>query len=208
MANLRLALRMLARTPFVTGVAVASLAFGIGANAAIFSLFDHMLCGPLPVASPEQLVNLSAPGPKPGSQSCGNAGPCDDVFSYAMFRDLEKAQEPFVSLAAHVSFGTNLAYRGQTMTGDGMLVSGSYFPTLGIQAMVGRLFTAEDDRDGRQPLRRGSQRDVLAHAVRVEPASGERHADGQRSAHVDHRHRAAGDSPAPPWARSRMSSCP
>ena len=147
MANLRLALRMLARTPFVTGVAVASLAFGIGANAAIFSLFDHMLMRPLPVAAPEQLVNLSSPGPKPGSQSCGNAGPCADVFSYAMFRDLEKAQEPFVSLAAHVGFGTNLAYRGQTMTGDGMLVSGSYFPTLGIQAMAGRLLTPDDDRN-------------------------------------------------------------
>jgi predicted permease len=146
MASLRLAFRTLLRSPFVTGVAVASLAFGIGANAAIFSLFDNMLMRPLPVAAPEQLVNLSAPGPKPGSQSCGNAGPCADVFSYPMFRDLEKAQEPFVSIAAHVGFGANLAHRGQTMSGSGMLVSGSYFPTLGIQAAIGRLFTPDDDR--------------------------------------------------------------
>ena len=146
MAHLRLALRTLLRTPFVTAVAVASLAFGIGANAAIFSLFDHMLLRSLPVAEPEQLVNLGAPGPKPGSQSCSQQGPCSDVFSYAMFRDLEKVQEPFVSLAAHVGFGANLSYRGQTMTGDGLLVSGSYFPTLGIQASAGRLFTPDDDR--------------------------------------------------------------
>jgi predicted permease len=127
-------------------VAVASLAFGIGANAAIFSLFDHMLLRSLSVAEPEQLVNLGAPGPKPGSQSCSQQGPCSDVFSYAMFRDLEKVQEPFVSLAAHVSFGANLSYRGQTMTGDGLLVSGSYFPALGIQPAAGRLFTPDDDR--------------------------------------------------------------
>jgi predicted permease len=146
MAHLRLALRTLLRTPFVTAVAVASLAFGIGANAAIFSLFDHMLLRSLPVAEPEQLVNLGAPGPKPGSQSCSQQGPCSDVFSYAMFRDLEKVQEPFVSLAAHVSFGANLSYRGQTMTGDGLLVSGSYFPALGIQPAAGRLFTPDDDR--------------------------------------------------------------
>ena len=146
MAHLRLAFRTLLRTPFVTAVAVASLAFGIGANAAIFSMFDHMLLRSLPVAEPERLVNLGAPGPKPGSQSCSQQGPCSDVFSYAMFRDLEKVQEPFVSIAAHVSFGANLSYRGQTMTGDGLLVSGSYFPTLGIQPAAGRLFTADDDR--------------------------------------------------------------
>ncbi len=94
MAHLRLALRTLLRTPFVTAVAVASLAFGIGANAAIFSMFDQMLLRSLPVAEPERLVNLGAPGPKPGSQSCSQQGPCSDVFSYAMFRDLEKVQEP------------------------------------------------------------------------------------------------------------------
>ena len=62
-----LAFRTLAKTPFVTTIAVLSLALGIGANAAIFSLFDQMLLRPLPVHEPERLVNLSAPGPKPGS---------------------------------------------------------------------------------------------------------------------------------------------
>ena len=78
MADLRLALRTLRKTPFVTVVAVVSLALGIGANSAVFSLFHQMLLKPLPVDEPERLVNLGAPGPKPGSQSCNNAGDCDD----------------------------------------------------------------------------------------------------------------------------------
>jgi predicted permease len=98
-------------------------------------------------------VNLAAPGPKPGSQSCGVAGDCEDVFSYAMFRDLERAQTVFTGIAAHVVFGVNLAYQGQTMNGDGMLVSGSYFPVLGLQPTMGRLLTSDDDRaPGESPV--------------------------------------------------------
>ena len=74
MPNLRLALRMLFRTPALTGIAILSLAIGIGANAAIFSLYNQMLLRPLPVADPYGLVNLGAPGPKHGSQSSNNAG--------------------------------------------------------------------------------------------------------------------------------------
>ena len=145
--NLKLAFRRLLKTPFVSLVAIVSLALGIGANAAIFSLYDQTLLRPLPVVRPAELVNLSAPGPKPGSQSCNQAGDCDDVFSYAMFRDLERLQTVFTGLAAHVGFGVNLAYRGQTTNAQGMLVSGSYFPVLGLQPALGRLFTPEDDRN-------------------------------------------------------------
>jgi predicted permease len=101
----------------------------------------------LPVVRPVELVNLSAPGPKPGSTSCNQAGSCDEVFSYPMFRDLERLQTVFTGLAAHVSFGANLAYRGQTMISQGMLVSGSYFPVLGLQPALGRLLTPDDDRN-------------------------------------------------------------
>ncbi|MDQ3170501.1 MAG: ABC transporter permease [Acidobacteriota bacterium] len=147
MKNLRYAFRTLFRTPFVTTVAVISLALGIGANAAIFSLFNQMLLKPLPVHKPHELVNLAAPGPKPGSQSCSNAGDCDHVFSYAMFRDLEsKGQQVFTSVAAHRQFGVNLAYEGATQSGSGMLVSGSYFTVLGLQPAVGRLLSPDDDR--------------------------------------------------------------
>jgi len=146
MTNIKLALRTLFKTPFVTTVAILSLALGIGANAAIYSLFDQMLLQPLPVRAPEQLVNLSAPGPKPGSQSCGNAGDCDVVFSYPMFRDLQRLQTVLTGLAAHVGLGVNLSYRGQTQSGDGMLVSGSYFPVLGLKPALGRLLSPQDDQ--------------------------------------------------------------
>jgi predicted permease len=149
MRNLRYAFRTLFRSPFVTIVAIVSLALGIGANAAIFSLFYQMLLKPLPVQEPARLVNLNAPGPKPGSQSSNQAGDTEAVFSYLMFRDLEKsqpAQTVFTGLAAHRLFGANLAYKGQTLNGQGVLVSGSYFPTLGLQPALGRLFDANDDR--------------------------------------------------------------
>ena len=127
MTNLKLAFRTLFKTPFVTVVAVLSLALGIGANAAIFSLFDQMLLRPVPtVRDPLRLVNLSAPGPKPGSQSCNQAGDCEAVFSYPMFRDLEKAQTPFTGIAAHLSFGANLSARGtitEAVAGTGAVIA-------------------------------------------------------------------------------------
>jgi predicted permease len=146
MPNLRLALRTLFKTPFVTLVAVLSLALGIGANTAIFSLFDQVLFRSLPVSEPHQLVNLSSPGPKPGSTSCNQAGDCDAVFSYAMFRDLEREATALTGIAAHCLFGANLAYKGQTLNGDGVLVSGSYFPVLGLRPALGRLLSPDDDQ--------------------------------------------------------------
>jgi predicted permease len=153
MLNLKFALRTLFKTPFVTVVAIVSLALGIGANAAIFSLFNHMLLRQLPVQEPGQLVNLAAPGPKPGSQSCNTAGDCDAVFSYPMFRDLEKAQAVFTGIAGHRIFSANLAYARQTINGQGMLVSGSYFPVLGVRPAFGRLIGPGDDpAPGQSPI--------------------------------------------------------
>ena len=149
MSNLKFAFRTLFNTPFVTIVAIVSLALGIGANAAIFSLFNQMLLQPLPAAEPNRLVNLLVPGPKPGSQSCNQAstrGNCDDVLSYPMFRDLEREQQVFAGLAAHRLVSANIAYGGQTVNGDLLLVSGSYFGVLGIQPAVGRLIGPGDDR--------------------------------------------------------------
>ena len=146
MANLKLAIRTIFKTPFVTIVAIISLALGIGANAAIFSLFNQILLRPLPVMRAGELVNLAAPGPRPGSNSCNQAGRCDEVFSYPMFRDLERVQNVFTTIAAHRIISVNLAYRNQTISGEGVLVSGSYFPVLGIQPAVGRLFDPRDDQ--------------------------------------------------------------
>lgn len=146
MPNLKLAVRTLARAPFVTLVAVASLALGIGANTAIYSMFERILLRRLPVPAPDQLVNLGSPGPKTGSTSCNDAGGCDKVFSYPMFRDLEARQKVLTGLAAHRAFGVNLAYEGQSIDASGMYVSGSYFPVLGITPALGRLLGPNDDR--------------------------------------------------------------
>ena len=159
MTNFKLALRTLFRTPFVTTVAILSLALGIGANAAIFSIFNQMLLSQLPVQEPERLVNFASPGPKQGSTSCNQAGDCDHVFSYPMFRDLQKMHGVFTDVAAHVTFGANLAFEGQTVSGEGMLVSGSYFPVLGVQPALGRLISpADDQKVGESPVV------VLSHA--------------------------------------------
>jgi len=147
MTNIRLAIRSLVKTPFVSLVAVVSLALGIGANTAIFSVFDQMLLSALPVDAPSELVNLEAPGPKPGGSSCNDAGDCESVFSYPMFRDLEEAGGPFTGLAAHRLFGANLSFQGETLNGRGMLVSGSYFSVLGLKPAIGRLLEADDDRN-------------------------------------------------------------
>src|SRR5262245_12393361 len=144
--NVRHAFRFLFKAPLVTIIAALSLALGIGATAAQYSLFDQMLVKALPVKEPEQLVNLSAPGPKPGSNSCNQAGNCDAVFSYRMFRDLEDAQSVFSGIAAHRLFGANLAFHGQTLIGEGLLVSGSHFPVLEMQPALGRLLGPGDDQ--------------------------------------------------------------
>jgi predicted permease len=146
MRNLKLAFRTLFKTPFVTVVAILSLALGIGANAAIFSMFDQVLLQPIPVLEPDRLVNFKTPGPQNGQNSCNQAGDCDEVLSYPMFRDIEKANTAFSGVAGHVSFGVNVSMPGQTpVNGEGMYVSGSYFPILGIRPALGRLFTRADD---------------------------------------------------------------
>ena len=155
MLQLRFAFRSLLKTPIVTTVAVLSVALGIGANVAIFSIFNQMLLRPLPVDDPDRLVNLISPGPRSGLISCGQAGTCDEIFSYPMFRDLERVQTVFAGIAAHRDFGANIAYSGVSEGGDGALVSGSYFEVLGLTPHLGRLLHRDDDRE------RGSRRVVV-----------------------------------------------
>jgi predicted permease len=147
MANLRFALRTLFRTPFVTICAIVSIALGIGANTAMFSIFEQVLMRPLPVQEPDRLVNLAAPKPRLVGTSCylGFAGGIDEVFSYPLFRDLEKIQTAFTDIAAHSQFNANLAAREMVLAGKGLFVSGGYFPILGIRPALGRLLNPQDD---------------------------------------------------------------
>ncbi len=146
LVDLKFAHRTLFRAPLVTAVTIVSLALGIGATAGIFSVFHQVLLQSLAVPHPSELVNLAAPGPKPGFESCGSAGDCEVVFSYAMFRDLQKVQTVFTDIAAHVEFSANLSFGTQTSSGKGLLVSGSYFPVLELQPALGRLLDPSDDK--------------------------------------------------------------
>jgi predicted permease len=157
--DVRYALRTFRRAPGFTAVAILTLALGIGANAAIFSLFHQLLLQPLPVAEPGHLVNIVSPGPRSGPTSCGGIGKCEAVFSYPMFRDLERIQTVFTGIAAHRDIAVNVAYRGQTTTSQALVVSGSYFPVLRLQPALGRLLGPSDDR-----VAGGSEVVVLSHA--------------------------------------------
>lgn len=145
--NLRLAVRSLFKNPFVTIVAILSLGLGIGANAAIFSLFDQILLRNLPVPEPERLVNVSSPGPKgQANVSCDFIGSCDAVFTYPMFRDLQEVQTSFTGIAAHVLRSAHLSYEKQAQSGFALFISGSYFPVLGLRPALGRLIEPSDEQ--------------------------------------------------------------
>ena len=143
--DIRFCLRGFLRRPLFAGVVVATLALGLGINSAMFTIYDQVLLRDLPVAAPHELVNFVAPGIKQGPDSCTDIGGCEEIFSYPMFRDLERFDGPFVGIAAHRNFEANLAIDGNTTAGRGLLVSGSYFPLLGLRAEHGRLLDTSDD---------------------------------------------------------------
>src|SRR5262245_20232142 len=109
MAILRVVLRGLLRSPLFAAVAVLSLALGIGANTAMFSLLDQFLLRTMPVQEPEQLVSLYHPGPVQGSSWTDE--PDGPSFSYPMFRDLQKQQTPFTGIAATRGVSVSLSYK-------------------------------------------------------------------------------------------------
>ncbi|HKW09078.1 MAG TPA: ABC transporter permease, partial [Gemmatimonadaceae bacterium] len=153
MRNFKLAVRTLTRTPIVTVVAALSLGLGIGSNAAIYSIFYRMVRQELPIADADALVNFSAPGPKNGSVSCGQAGSCDDVFSYPMFRDLQHARIASLSaIVGHYDLGANVSYERQSFALRGLLVSGTYFPALRLRPAFGRLLVPTDDDASAAPV--------------------------------------------------------
>jgi predicted permease len=149
MRDLRYALRTLLTTPFVNTIAILSLALGIGANAAIYSLFDQILLRPLPVAAPAELVNLNLPGPIQGSDSCNQSG-CGEgiIWSYPMFRDLERTQDVLAGIAGYRTFGASIALGDEPTVGDGVWVTGGYFSTLGLRPALGRLLQPGDNEPG------------------------------------------------------------
>ncbi len=137
--DLRFALRTLRKSPVFTAVAVLSLALGIGANTAIFTLLDQILLRLLPVKSPQQLALLTIRGMEYGNNSGGNA------MSYPLYRDFSERNAVFSGMFCRFAYTMNVSFAGRTERADGELVSGTYFPVLGVGAAIGRTFAAEDD---------------------------------------------------------------
>src|SRR5262245_47242225 len=115
MNDLGNAFRQLKRRPGPSTVIIAIVALGIGATTAIFSLFHQILVQSLPVPEPERLVELRTIGPMIGGGSVSLAGNGEHIFSYPMFRDLERQQSAFSNLAAHRDFQASVAEEQQTV---------------------------------------------------------------------------------------------
>jgi putative ABC transport system permease protein len=146
MSRIRYALRSLAKAPMLSFVVVLSLALGIGANTAIFSLLHQMVLASLPVDHPEQLVLITSPQEfKSGRSSNDDAGDSNYIFSYPVFRALEQHAQPLTGVAAFRQLGANLTFRTQTVNGSAEVVSGQYFPVLGVRPLLGRAIAPSDD---------------------------------------------------------------
>ncbi len=138
--DLRYAFRSLRKSPVFTTVAILSLALGIGANTAIFTLLDQILLRLLPVKDARQLVLLTMRGRFYGSNWGGNA------ISYPMYRDFQDHNQVFAGMFCRFPWSTSVTFGSQTERVTAELVSGTYFPLLGVGAAIGRTFTPEDDR--------------------------------------------------------------
>ena len=145
--DIRHTARALRKAPGFTAVVVLTLALGIGANTAIFSLMDQVLLRSLPVWEPSRLVLLDGPGAFQGRTM--NA----QTFSYPMYTDFRDRTQVFSGLLARYPSRMTLAWHGQSENVDGDLVSGNYFDVLGVRAAIGRVFNAADDRTpGAHPI--------------------------------------------------------
>jgi len=142
--DLRYGGRLLRKSPMFTLVAVVTLALGIGANTAIFSLTYQVLLKYLPVPHPEELVVLRSPGPKEGATTSDGDGAAS--FSYPMYKDLrERSGQVFTGLLARFAVPLSISGQGHTERASGELVSGNYFEVLGVTPELGRIFGPEDE---------------------------------------------------------------
>jgi hypothetical protein len=145
--DIRYAIRTLTKSPLFVGVAILSLALGIGANTAIFSLIDQLLLRMLPVKNPHELVLLTGEGEHYG----GNNGP--NRLSYPMYTDIRDRNSVFSGMLCSSESDMSVTFAGGAEHAVGEFVSGNYFRVLGVSAAAGRVFTAQDDlQQGGHPV--------------------------------------------------------
>jgi predicted permease len=142
--DLRLAVRSLAAAPIVSIVAGLSLALGIGANTAIFSIVNTLILRALPgVAEPARLVTLAS-----GNTGFGLSNSSDPRWSYGFWKAIEARADAFDGAFAWSAARFNLSTNGEAQPVDGLYASSGFFKTLGVPAIAGRTFTSDDDAPG------------------------------------------------------------
>ena len=140
--DVRLALRLVRRSPGFAAIIVFTLALGIGANAAIFGVVNGLLLRPLPVADPHRLVTISS------DAAIARGYPAGFGWTFAMWKALQPHADLFDGTLAWTPARFDLAPSGERQIVEGLFASGGYFATLGVPAILGRTFTAADDRPG------------------------------------------------------------
>jgi predicted permease len=139
------AVRALRRSPVFTTAAVLSLALGIGANTAIFSLLDQVVLRSLPIADPERLVAVHGSYSGPGDSSSSWSTNSESVFPYPFYRDLRDHDPAFAGILACAIAPVRITWRSSTQAAEAEIVTGNYFTTLGALAALGRVIAPEDD---------------------------------------------------------------
>ena len=142
--DVRYALRQLRKSPAFTITVIVTLALGIGANAAVFTLFDQVLLRMLPVERPKELVRFEWTGAFSGSAS-SFGGMRYNFFSYPMYKDLRDQNKVFQGMLAADRSNVGVSWHNQAENKDAEVVSGNYFQLLGLQPALGRLLTPQDD---------------------------------------------------------------
>jgi predicted permease len=140
--DLRYAVRMLVKSPGFTAIAVFTLALGIGANTALFSVVNGVLLSPLPYPQPDRIATLYSKTPQFEESS----------ISYPNFLDWQRQNNSFTALAAWRSDSFNMTGSGEPQRLRGEMVSADFFNILGFNALIGRTFTAQDDHAGAAPV--------------------------------------------------------
>lgn len=145
--NLRYAFRQLRKSPGFTFTVIVTLALGIGANAAVFTLVDQVLLRMLPVQKPAELVRFQWTGAFSGSMSSfgGDKGDARNYFSYPMYKDLRDKNQVFAGILAADKAQIGVSWHNQAENDDAEVVSGNYFQLLGLKPALGRLFMPADD---------------------------------------------------------------
>ena len=177
MQDLRYALRQLRKSPGFTLTVILTLALGIGANAAVFTMFDQVLLRMLPVQQPQNLVRFEWSGGFSGSMS-SFGGDSDNYFSYPAYKELRDRNQVFEGVLAADKTQVGISWHNQAENDEAEVVSGNYFQVLGLQPALGRLFTQQDDtQKNANPVtvlsynfwrtHLGAARDVVGQAILV-----------------------------------------